>query len=189
VRIAGVPRSLNPGALVSGGVGLVSEDRKGEGLAQEQSIADNLTLSRLAPYRWVGLLNLQARDRAVRGWIDRLSIRASSARQKVAELSGGNQQKVALARVLHQEAEVLLLDEPTRGIDVATKAEIYRLMGQSAAAGRAVIFVSSYFHELVEVCDRVAVMARGRLREIRPADRWTGQSLLHAAIGLEGQGA
>jgi len=97
-------------------------------------------------------------------------------------LSGGNQQKVALARVLHQGADVLLLDEPTRGIDVATKATVYRLIGELAAAGTAILFVSSYFQELLQVCDRIGVMSRGRLREIRPADAWTEESLLSRAI-------
>jgi ABC-type sugar transport system ATPase subunit len=92
---------------------------------------------------------------------------------------------VALARVLHQDADVLLLDEPTRGIDVGTKAEIYRLMAALAAEGKAIIFVSSYFSELLSVCDRVAVMARGRLREIRPADQWTSSSILSCALGVE----
>ena len=101
------------------------------------------------------------------------------------ELSGGNQQKVALARVLHQEADVLLLDEPTRGIDVGTKAEIYRLMGEAAAAGKAVLFVSSYRTELLAVCDRVGVMSRGRLCEIRPAGRWTEEEAMGVAVAGE----
>ena len=91
----------------------------------------------------------------------KLNVKARSSEQLVEHLSGGNQQKVALARVLHQDADVLLLDEPTRGIDVGTKAEIYRLMAQLAAEGKAMIFVSSYFTELLSVCDRVGVMARG----------------------------
>ncbi len=98
-------------------------------------------------------------------------------------LSGGNQQKVALARVLHQEADVLLLDEPTRGIDVGTKSEIYRRIGELAAAGKAVIFVSSYLPELLAVCDRVGVMSRGRLREIRPAKEWNEEAVMACAVG------
>jgi ribose transport system ATP-binding protein len=87
--------------------------------------------------------------------------------------------------VLHQQAEVLLLDEPTRGIDVGTKAEIYRLIGELASAGKAVIFVSSYLPELLSMCDRVAVMSRGRLREIRPASEWTEEAVLSCAISEE----
>jgi ribose transport system ATP-binding protein len=112
----------------------------------------------------------------------RLEIKAVSPDHDVNSLSGGNQQKVALARVLHQSADVLLLDEPTRGIDVGTKATIYRLIGELAAQGKAILFVSSYFQELLRVCDRIGVMSRGRLREIRSADQWTEQSLLSRAI-------
>jgi ribose transport system ATP-binding protein len=102
----------------------------------------------------------------------------------VSAISGGNQQKVAFARVLHQDAEVFLLDEPTRGIDVGAKATIYRLMGELAAAGKAVLFVSSYFQELLQVCDRIGVMSRGRLREVRPASEWTEHDLLSRAIEI-----
>lgn len=166
------------------GLGLLSEDRKTEGLAQAMSIADNLTLSDLKPYSRWGWLSLGRRAAAVRQWMDRLSIKAQSPEQTIGNLSGGNQQKVALARVLHQDAEVLLLDEPTRGIDVGTKAEIYRTMGQLAAAGKAVLFVSSYLPELMAVCDRIGVMSRGKLREVRPAEAWTEHELVSVAGDL-----
>jgi ribose transport system ATP-binding protein len=161
---------------------LVSEDRKGEGLAQARSIGDNLTYSRLEPYARFGCLNLRRRRAAVAAWMARLQVKARSSEQAVHELSGGNQQKIALARVMHQEAEVYLLDEPTRGIDVGTKAEIYRLMGQLAAEGKAIIFVSSYFTELLAVCDRIAVMSRGCVRDIRPSRDWTEESLMRHAV-------
>ena len=170
---------------IRAGFGLVSEDRKGEGLAQVRSVADNVTYSRLAPYARFGWLRHSRRTSAVSGWLGKLQVKARGPSQPVIELSGGNQQKVALARVLHQEADILLLDEPTRGIDVATKAEIYRLIGEQAAAGKAVLFVSSYFPELLAVCDRVAVMSRGRLRDVRPAREWTEESILSCAIGTD----
>src|SRR6185437_10355332 len=185
VRIAGFSPAATPRARLRAGVGLVSEDRKGEGLAQGLSVADNLTLSRLGAYSRFGWLHLGRRRRGVERWMSRLEIKAQSPRQLVSELSGGNQQKVALARVLHQEADVLLLDEPTRGIDVGTKAEIYRLIGEAAAEGKAVIFVSSYLPELLAVCDRVGVMARGRLREVRPASQWTEEQVLAQAVDAE----
>jgi len=185
VKVAAVTRRLRPSSLIAAGVGLVSEDRKGEGLAQGRSISDNVTYSRLGHYSRFGFLNLRHRDRAVESWMTRFQIKARSPRQTVAELSGGNQQKVAIARVMHQEADVLLLDEPTRGIDVGTKAEIYRLMGQAAADGKAILFVSSYLSELLAVCDRVAVMARGRLRAIRPTQEWTEEAILECAIGMD----
>jgi ribose transport system ATP-binding protein len=152
----------SPTLRIRQGVGLLSEDRKNEGLALSQSVADNLTGSWLKPYAWCGWLNLSRRRRAVAQWISRLRVRCRGPEQRVGELSGGNQQKVALARLLHQDADVLLLDEPTRGVDVGSKAEIYELIGQLAAQGKAILFVSSYLPELVGLCDRLAVMRRGR---------------------------
>lgn len=182
INIAGVTPPHSPAARIRAGLGLVSEDRKAEGLAQSRSIADNATYSRLQPYSRFGWLNLSRRREAMQHWMKRLNIKARSQDQAVQDLSGGNQQKVAIARVLHQNADVLLLDEPTRGIDVGTKAEIYRLMGEAAAAGKAVIFVSSYLTELLAVCDRVGVMSRGRLREIRNVADWTEEDVMSQAV-------
>jgi ribose transport system ATP-binding protein len=164
------------------GVGLLSEDRKDEGLALSQSIGDNLTYSRLGAYGRLGWLDLGRRRAAVVDWLSKLRVRYAGPDQPVGELSGGNQQKVALGRLLHQHAEVLLLDEPTRGVDVASKAEIYRLIGELAAQGKAVLFVSSYLPELIGVCDRLAVMARGRLSPIRSASDWTPEQVMAYAI-------
>jgi ribose transport system ATP-binding protein len=188
IRVAGMISPRTPQARIRAGMGLVSEDRKREGLAQRETIADNVTYSRLTPYSRLGWLNLRKRRAAVDQWMRRLNVKALSTEQLVEHLSGGNQQKVALARVLHQDADVLLLDEPTRGIDVGTKSEIYKLMAALAAEGKAIIFVSSYFTELLAVCDRVGVMARGRLREVRPADEWTNASILSGALGVEAGG-
>ena len=185
VRVAGASPAATPRARLRAGLGLVSEDRKGEGLAQSQSIEENLTLSRLQPYARCGWLNLRRRREAAVEWMRRLQVKAASPGQCVAELSGGNQQKAAIARVLHQEADALLLDEPTRGIDVGTKSEIYRRMGEAAAAGKAVVFVSSYLPELTAVCDRIAVMSRGRIRDVRPAERWTEESIMACAVGAD----
>ena len=115
--------------------------------------------------------------------MNRLQVKAQSPEQTIGELSGGNQQKVAIARVLHQQADILLLDEPTRGIDVGTKSEIYRLMGELAAEGKAVLFVSSYLTELLAVCDRIGVMSGGVLKEIREARDWNDESIMSVAIG------
>jgi ribose transport system ATP-binding protein len=182
VRVDTIYPHATPKARIRSGLAYVSEDRKREGLALARSIADNITYSHLFPYSRAGWLNLNKRREAVVDWMQRLEIRAASPERAVDSLSGGNQQKVALARVLHQRADVLLLDEPTRGIDVATKAIIYRLVGELAAAGKAILFVSSYFQELLRVCDRIGVMSRGRLREIRPANAWTEETLLSRAI-------
>lgn len=185
VKVGGNSVAASPRTRLKAGLGLVSEDRKHEGLAQALSIEDNLTLSRLQPYATAGVLQSHRRRRAVRQWMQTLQVKAREPAQAVGELSGGNQQKVAIARVLHQEADVLLLDEPTRGIDVGTKSEIYRLIGEAAAAGKAVLFVSSYLPELTAVCDRIAVMSRGRLREVRATANWTPEAIMQCAVGAE----
>jgi ribose transport system ATP-binding protein len=105
--------------------------------------------------------------------------------QSVKTLSGGNQQKVALARLLHQDADVLLLDEPTRGIDIGSKVQVYETIASCAAANKAVLMISSYLPELFGMCDALAVMSRGRLSAVRPIDEWTPESVMQAAIGVE----
>jgi ribose transport system ATP-binding protein len=182
VKIGTMLPALTPKARIRAGLAYVSEDRKKEGLAQSRSIADNITYSRMSPYSRWGWLNLNTRRRDVAQWMNRMDIKAPSPDSDVASLSGGNQQKVALARSLHQQADIFLLDEPTRGIDVGTKAAIYRMIGELAAAGHAILFISSYLQELMQVCDRIGVMARGRLREIRPVHEWTEEALLSSAI-------
>jgi ribose transport system ATP-binding protein len=184
VRLRGVQASKDaPWQRIRDGVGLLSEDRKQEGLALSQSVADNMTYSRMAPYvRW-GWLRLGQRRAAVEQWLGRLHVRCRGPEQKVVELSGGNQQKLALARLLHQEAEILLLDEPTRGVDVGSKAEIYRLIGELAVEGKAILMVSSYLQELMGICDTLAVMTRGKLSAIRPRTDWTEDEILSAATG------
>ncbi len=170
-----------PWARIRRGLGLLSEDRQGEGLALALSVADNMTLSDLAPYRRRGFLSLAGRRRAVGELIGRLKIKAQGPGQKVGDLSGGNQQKVALARLLHQKASVLLLDEPTRGIDVVSKSQIYEWIGGLAREGKAVLFVSSYLPELLGICDRIAVFHRGTLVESRPRSAWDAAGLMAAA--------
>jgi ribose transport system ATP-binding protein len=170
-----------PWARIRQGFGLLSEDRQGEGLALPLSVADNITLSHFSPYRRFGLLSLTKQRKAAEDWIGRMKIKARGPGQKVLGLSGGNQQKVALARLLHQHAEILLLDEPTRGIDVVSKAQIYEWIGELARRGKAVLFVSSYLPELLGVCDRIAVFHRGGIVDIRAASAWDAQSLMSAA--------
>jgi ribose transport system ATP-binding protein len=170
-----------PHTRIAQGVGYLSEDRKTEGLALARSIEDNVTYPALARHARLGWLKLQERRAAVTLWMARLGVRGAGAAEAVNRLSGGNQQKVALARLLHQEADVLLLDEPTRGIDVASKAEIYRLIGEQAAQGRAIIFVSSYLPELLGICDRIAVMSRGILFDPLPVSECTEHTIMEIA--------
>jgi len=183
VRIAGTPTLLNdrPSHRIGQGVGYLSEDRKGEGLALPMSVADNVTLTGFescAPRGWLrtGVQRAQAKR-----WIGELAIKVHDPDQAVATLSGGNQQKVALGRLLHQDADVLLLDEPTRGVDIGSKAQIYEVIAATAARGKAVLMISSYLPELFGMCDRLAVMSRGRLSPARPIQEWTPELVLHAA--------
>jgi ribose transport system ATP-binding protein len=170
------------------GMGLLSEDRKDEGLALGLSVADNLTLTRLEPFG-PGALVLPARQKQESArWIERMAIKCAGPAQSAGELSGGNQQKVALARLLHHDVDAFVLDEPTRGIDVGSKAQIYRLIDelvshQDGKAAKAVLMVSSYLPELLGLCDRIAVMRRGKLQPARSAAGLTEHELMMDATG------
>ncbi len=171
------------------GAGLLSEDRKEEGLALSLSVADNVTLSKLQGFGPFGLVLPGKQDKATQRWLESLDIRCLGPRQPVSSLSGGNQQKVALARLLQHDVDVLLLDEPTRGIDVAAKALVYKLINTLASGSptegrqpKAVLMVSSYLPELMGVCDRVAVMCRGRLGPTYPIDEVNEHKLILEAV-------
>lgn len=165
------------------GVGMLSEDRKTEGLAQSLSCLANITLPALGRASTMGFVHGGA-QRAASGALGRLlGIKWGSPDHKVSSLSGGNQQKVALARLLYTEADVLLLDEPTRGIDVGAKVDLYRAIGDLAARGRAVVMISSYLPELFGVCDRIAVMARGALTPAYDVAALTPEKVMHMAVG------
>ena len=192
IKVGAYSGPSSPAKRWAHGVGMISEDRKNEGLAIGLSIADNVTLSKLdglGPWRFV-LPSKQ--NEATRPWIDKIPIKCQSPAQKVLGLSGGNQQKVAIARLLHADVDVLLLDEPTRGIDVGSKAQIYHLIDELAAGDpaasrskRAVLIISSYLPELLGICDRIAVMSRGVLSEARPVEQWDEHQLMLVATGQE----
>jgi ribose transport system ATP-binding protein len=167
------------------GIGYLSEDRKGEGLPLALSVADNTTLTRFSSVARWGWLDRAKQRRQSERWINELGIKARTPQQLVRTLSGGNQQKVVIARLLHQDADVLLLDEPTRGIDIGSKAQIYETIARCAAENKAILMVSSYLPELFGLCDRIAVMSRGRLSPARNVSEWTPQSVMEAAIGEE----
>ena len=195
VRVGASIRPASPARRWAQKVGLLSEDRKQEGLALNLSVSDNITLASLGSFGPMGLVFPGRQDAEAGNWIDRLSVRCRDPRQPVEELSGGNQQKIALARLLCHDVDVLLLDEPTRGIDVGSKAEIYRLIDRLAtgdpASGippKAVLMVSSYLPELLGVCDRIAVMCRGILLPARPAAELTEHDIMVEATGTGGRG-
>jgi ribose transport system ATP-binding protein len=178
VRFASFHGAASTGARWKQGMGLVSEDRKTEGLAQGLSIEQNLTLTKLPL-----LLSPRRQEQIAQQWRETMAIRARDVRQAVGDLSGGNQQKVAVARLLYHDVDVLLLDEPTRGIDVGSKAQIYRLIDELASSGKAILMVSSYLPELLGTCDRIAVMSRGVLGPARPVSEVDEHSIMAEAIG------
>ncbi|MFO0568767.1 MAG: sugar ABC transporter ATP-binding protein [Polyangiaceae bacterium] len=184
LRIGSVAGPRSAALSLKHGVGLLSEDRKREGLAEGMSVAQNLTLSKLGGLGPFGLV-LSGRERRVaETWVEKLRIRAADVGRPVRELSGGNQQKVALARLLHHDVDVLLLDEPTRGIDVASRSEIYGIIDELARAGKAILVVSSQFDELLSISDRIHVMHRGTLGPALPNQGLDERRLAQDAAGV-----
>ncbi len=172
-----------PRQAVQAGVAMVTEDRKQNGLLLSQSVLANTTLSSL-PERFsrMGLLKGREERRATQHWVDELETRCQSVDQSVGTLSGGNQQKVAVAKWLVRDAEVFLFDEPTRGIDVAARRRIYRLLESLAAEGKASVIVSSDLEELFEICDAIAVMCDGRLVDVFQRDQWSHEKIMQASF-------
>ena len=168
------------------GLGYLSEDRKGDGLTLNQSLADNVTVTHFDSCSRLGWLDLGAQRKQTERLINELKIKTRGVTQPVGSLSGGNQQKVIVARLLHQDADVLLLDEPTRGIDIGSKAQVYETIAACAAQNKAVLMVSSYLPELFGMCDRLGVMSRGRLSEVKSIEQWTPESVLQTAISTTG---
>lgn len=171
VRVQGQPVAGGPRAAFDAGLGYVPAERRSQGLIPEFSIRENLSLAVLRRLSRFGLLDRRAERRLVGHWMDALRIVAPSSEVRVTRLSGGNQQKVLLARWLAHQSSVLILEEPTRGVDIATKAEIYRVLRQLADDGAGVLVISSDLEEVALVGDRVLVLRGGTLvAELRGAD-------------------
>jgi rhamnose transport system ATP-binding protein len=170
-------------AAIKAGLALVPEDRRQQGLVMELSVQRNATL----PRRWSlargGLLFGGAERRAAADWAQRLRVKAARLTDSVSTLSGGNQQKVVLAKWLATDPRVLIVDEPTRGIDVGTKAEVHLLLSRLAADGVAVLMVSSELPEVLGMADRVLVMHEGRLVADIPRERADEETVMRAATG------
>ncbi len=184
VRVAGrtVPGD-DPAASIAAGLGFITEDRKRHGLMLQRSVGENITLTILDNIARFGVLDLGAERNQAQALVDRLRIRAASLDQETVNLSGGNQQKVVLARWLAARCRVLLFDEPTRGIDVAAKAEIYELIGELVSQGVAVVLISSEMPELLGLADRVAVMHEGALQGILQRTEATQERIMRLALG------
>jgi len=192
VRALGAEGPRSPRERWRGGVGMTSEDREGEGLALGRSVAENLCLPRLDRVGGRGGLSAAALRRAAEPWIERLGVRCASTDAPAGSLSGGNQQKLALARLFFADVDLFLLDEPTRGVDVAARTRIHGLIrdlvrpvGEGGRA-RGVLVVSSHLPELLELCDRVAVLRDGRLGPARDARSTDATRLLREALGRGG---
>ena len=173
----------SPHAAVAQRMAFLTEDRKGQGLLLSHSITRNTVLTDLPRLSLGGQLCRPALERqTAEGLAQRLGLRARDVDQAAGDLSGGNQQKVVIAKWLFRDADILLFDEPTRGIDIGAKSEIYRLLAGLAAEGKAILVVSSDLPELFAICDRISVMSAGRLVETFPGDRFDQEAVMAAAL-------
>jgi ribose transport system ATP-binding protein len=178
----------SPQEAIYAGLALLTEDRKRTGLALNLSVAQNVTLANLTALMRHGSLNLREEEKVAQGYIDRLRIRARSLNQKVSRLSGGNQQKVVLSKWLFRRARIFLVDEPTRGVDVGAKTEIYRQLNGLAESGAAILMISSELPEILGLTDRVLVMRGGRLvKELVTARTSQEEIMRYATLGEYGQ--
>jgi rhamnose transport system ATP-binding protein len=186
VKVSGSTlKAGSPRAAMAAGVALVPEDRRQQGLVMELSIERNVTLPRSRALSQLGFLTGNSERRSAKEWTQRLKTKYGRVNDEVGTLSGGNQQKVVLAKWLSMAPKLLIVDEPTRGIDVGTKSEVHRLMSNLAAEGVAVLMVSSELPEVLGMADRVLVMREGRLVAELDRTRATEESVMFAAMGQE----
>ncbi|MCC6314685.1 MAG: sugar ABC transporter ATP-binding protein, partial [Thermomicrobiales bacterium] len=178
-------RIATPRDAIRAGLAFVTEDRKTQSLILMLSVAHNMTLAALGRFLRLDIIRQRQENAAVRDSIERLRIKTPAPTVQVDKLSGGNQQKVALAKCLLTRPEVLLLDEPTRGIDVGAKAEIYALICQLAQDGAGIVIASSELPELLAMCDRILVLCEGRLTAELSRDEATQERIMEAATARQ----
>ena len=177
-------KTLRLREAVAAGICLLTEDRKTQGLVLGQSVRENFGLPNLASFAWLGFIDQKREAEALEVHVGKLQIKLSSADQSAGTLSGGNQQKVVLAKWLERNAEVIIFDEPTRGIDVGAKYEIYQLINRLAAAGKAILMISSELPEVLGMSDRILVMHEGRVTgEITDVTGATQADIMQLAVG------
>ena len=185
-----VERIRCPEQALRVGVAYMTEDRRQIGLTMPMSITSNVTLPMLHQYlSRIGLIQRRGEEATAEHYRERLSIRTPSIRQPVAMLSGGNQQKVMLSKWLNTRPQILILDEPTRGIDVGAKAEVHQIINELAAQGLGIILISSDMPEIIAMSDRILVMREGRQMGIFPREEATQEIILAAAMGQDGDTA
>jgi simple sugar transport system ATP-binding protein len=172
-----------PAPAVKAGIAYVTEDRKVEGFFETASIARNIYVGLLAKFpRGRSLLSKREQAKSGKDWIQRLNVRAIGSEAKVVELSGGNQQKVVIAKSLIQEPDLIIFDEPTRGVDVGAIVEIHELVNSLADQGKAVVVISSYLPEILALSDRILVSRQGKVVEEFSALEATEEKIMYAAI-------
>ncbi len=171
-----------PKDAVRSGIALLPEDRKEQGLLLRLPVRVNISVTRLSSVSHFGWINISKEKNIADKFADALSIRCSSSEQIAGELSGGNQQKVVIAKWIHRDADIFCFDEPTRGIDVGAKFEIYQLLADLAEKGKAVIVISSDLMELMVVCDRIMVISAGRIAAIYGRGEWSQEKIMSAAF-------
>ncbi|MFN9987551.1 MAG: sugar ABC transporter ATP-binding protein, partial [Pirellula sp.] len=176
-------RIRSPRDAIGNGICLLTEDRKGQGLILTSSVRENFGLPNIKDFSWLGFVN-QAQERsAFSTYVDQLQIKIPNQEQLARNLSGGNQQKVVLAKWLERNAEVLIFDEPTRGIDVGAKYEIYLLINELAKQGKAILMISSELPEVIGMSDRILVMHEGKITgEIEDATTATQEQIMEMAV-------
>lgn len=183
VLVNGKPLALrHPGQAVAARIGMIPEDRKRDGLLLQQSIRVNSTLATHDLYSNFGYIDSASETEATRDVCRKLEVKHDSTEQAVGELSGGNQQKVVLQRWLLRGSEILLLDEPTRGVDVAAKESIYTLLRELVAEGKSILIVSSELLELMSLCDRIAAFSGGRIVKEFTPDTWSQEAITEASF-------
>lgn len=176
-------RIRKPQDAIEAGIGYLTEDRKGEGLALQLGVDQNITLASLPT--WLGFIGLGRERSIAERRREQLNIRTPSVRRKVQVLSGGNQQKVVVARWLETRAKVLFFDEPARGIDVGAKAEMFSLIGELAMEGRGIVLISSYLPELINMCDRILVMRDGSVAGVLEREEFSEERIIALATGVK----
>ncbi len=177
----------SPRQAIDAGIGFLTEDRKGQGLVLNMEVGENITLTNLGRLTRHGLIDIAEEGKIGAEFIRELKIKTPSQRQKVRHLSGGNQQKIVLAKWLFTESRVLIFDEPTRGIDVGAKAEIYHLMSRLAGRGIAILMISSELPEILKMCDRILVMHEGRISGQLRREEATQEKIMTLAMGIDQQ--
>jgi ribose transport system ATP-binding protein len=176
-------------AAAAAGLAYVTEDRKGKGLLLDASLANNLTLANLWAFTRLGLIDSTQEGVALDAAFERYDIRAKSRTIDAGRLSGGNQQKLLLAKVLQGEPSIIIIDEPTRGVDIGAKQQIYALIADLVAQGRSIIVISSEMPELIGLCHRVVVMHQGQIAGTLAGDAITERNIVTLATGTERQAA